>query len=306
MMDFLLKKKKTILAVSLILVAVSVASISIFGFKLGIDFTSGSLWQIKMTDVDDAEIRDFFNEELGIEEINISIDRAENVYALSFREITEEERQDFLAALREKFGNVEDVEFSTISPSISSELKNKAYLAMTIVLLGISLYIAYVFRNVSEPIKSWKYGLITLITLFHDVAIPAGLFAILGKLQGVAIDINFIVAMLFVMGFSVHDTIVVFDRVRENLSLAKEARKKILLPEIVDTSIKETLARSINTSLTLVLVLIVLFFFGPVGTKMFVLAILVGSVAGAYSSIFFASPLLILADRTNRNPQKQL
>ncbi len=301
MMDFLLKKKKTILVVSLALVAISAAAILIFGFKLGIDFTSGSLWQIKTESVNEEGLRDFFRDELGIEEMNISIDPTENIYALSFREITETERQGFLVRLRERFGNVEDVEFSTISPSISSELKHKAYLAMTFVLVGISLYIAFVFRNVSEPIKSWKYGIITLITLMHDVIIPAGLFAILGKLYGVTIDINFIVAMLFVMGFSVHDTIVVFDRIRENLASAKEERKRIVLQEVVDTSIKETVARSINTSLALVLVLLVLLFLGPVGTKMFVLAILVGSVAGAYSSIFFASPLLIMAERQVKN-----
>ena len=300
MMDFLLKKKKTILVVSIALILISAVSISILGFKLGIDFTSGSLWQVKMQNVSDAELRNYFKEEFDIEEINISIDQAENVYALSFREVTEEERQDMLGALRNKFGEVEDVEFSTISPSISSELKNKAYVAMALVLIGISLYIAYVFRNVSEPIKSWKYGLITLITLAHDVIIPAGLFSVLGKVNGVAIDINFIVAMLFVMGFSVHDTIVVFDRIRENLAGAKEAGRRIILPEIVDTSIKETVVRSVNTSLTLVLVLLVLFFLGPVSTKMFVLAILVGSIAGAYSSIFFASPLLILAERSSR------
>ncbi len=300
MMDFLLKKKKTILVVSIALILISAVSISILGFKLGIDFTSGSLWQVKMQNVSDAELRNYFKEEFDIEEINISIDQAENVYALSFREVTEEERQDMLGALRNKFGEVEDVEFSTISPSISSELKNKAYVAMALVLIGISLYIAYVFRNVSEPIKSWKYGLITLITLAHDVIIPAGLFSVLGKVNGVAIDINFIVAMLFVMGFSVHDTIVVFDRIRENLAGAKEAGRRIILPEIVDTSIKETVVRSVNTSLTLVLVLLVLFFLGPVSTKMFVLAILVGSIAGAYSSIFFASPLLILAERSSK------
>ena len=302
MMDFLLKHSKVILVTSTVLVIISVVSIITFGFSLGIDFTSGSLWQVRMTGVDAGELRTFFADELDIEELNIAIDQSENVYALTLREISEHERQEILTALKTRFGEVEDLDFSTISPSISSELKGKAYTAIALVMIGISLFIAFAFRKVSEPIKSWKYGVITLITLIHDVAIPAGVFVYLGKFAGVAIDINFIVAMLFVMGFSVHDTIVVFDRIRENLLIVKEEKKKQPLSEIVNRSIKETVARSINTSLTLVIILLILFFFGPVSTKMFALAILIGTVAGTYSSIFFASPLLVFAERFSRNP----
>jgi preprotein translocase subunit SecF len=205
--------------------------------------------------------------------------------------------------MREKFGEVEDLDFSTISPSISAELKQKAYIAILLVLIGISLFIAFAFRKVSEPIKSWKYGLITLITLFHDVAIPAGVFVALGYFAGVTVDTNFIVAILFVMGFSVNDTIVVFDRIRENLLIAKEERRREKLKDIVDKSIRETIARSINTSLTLIVVLLAVYFLGPVSTKMFILAILIGAVAGTYSSLFFASPLLLFAEKISRNPQ---
>jgi len=304
MMNFLLKHGKIILITSTVLVIVSVTSIVTFGFNLGIDFTSGSLWQVRMMGVDTDELRVFFADEFGVEELNIAIDQSENIYALTLREISENERQDILTAMKSKFGEVEDLDFSTISPSISSELKGKAYTAIALVMVGISLFIAFAFRKVSEPIKSWKYGIITLITLMHDVAIPAGVFVYLGKFAGVAIDINFIVAMLFVMGFSVHDTIVVFDRIRENLLIIKEEKKRQPLQEIVNRSVKETVARSVNTSLTLVLILLTLLFLGPISTKMFVLAILIGTIAGTYSSIFFASPLLVFAERFSRNPQK--
>ena len=304
MMNFLLKHGKIILITSTVLVIVSVTSIVTFGFNLGIDFTSGSLWQVRMMGVDTDELRVFFADEFGVEELNIAIDQSENIYALTLREISENERQDILTAMKSRLGEVEDLDFSTISPSISSELKGKAYTAIALVMVGISLFIAFAFRKVSEPIKSWKYGIITLITLMHDVAIPAGVFVYLGKFAGVAIDINFIVAMLFVMGFSVHDTIVVFDRIRENLLIIKEEKKRQPLQEIVNRSVKETVARSVNTSLTLVLILLTLLFLGPISTKMFVLAILIGTIAGTYSSIFFASPLLVFAERFSRNPQK--
>ncbi len=153
------------------------------------------------------------------------------------------------------------------------------------------MYIAFAFRKVSYPIKSWKYGIIALITLFHDVIIPAGLLAVLGWRLGIEVDTHFVVALLVVMGFSIHDTIVVFDRIRENLLLQKT---HLDLPIIINNSINQAFVRSINTSLTLILVLLALFFFGPVTLKYFVLTVLVGTTVGTYSSIFVASPLLLL------------
>jgi preprotein translocase subunit SecF len=158
------------------------------------------------------------------------------------------------------------------------------------VLFGISLYIAFAFRKVSKPVSSWKYGMVTLVTLFHDVIMPAGLLAVLGRFKGIEIDTNFIVALLVVMGFSVHDTIVVFDRIRENLTLARG--KAVSLGDIINKSIRETFARSINTSLTLMIVLVALLVFGPPSLFYFILTILVGTLFGTYSSIFVASPLL--------------
>jgi preprotein translocase subunit SecF len=304
----ILKYKNTILIFSFTLILLSVISISVFGFRPGIDFTSGSLWQVKMQKVDDSLLRNFFSSELGVSNINISFDSANQAYTFTLKEITESERQAYLTKLQQKFGNeVESLDFWTISPSVSQELRKKAFWAIGLVLVGISLYIAFAFRKVSEPVRSWKYGLATLFALLHDVLIPAGVFALLGFLAGITVDTNFIVAMLFVMGFSVHDTIVVFDRIRENLLIAKEERKssdRLNLEGIIDKSILETIVRSINTTLTLVIMLVALYFFGPITTKFFILAILIGTIAGTYSSIFVASPLLIFFQKFSRRPQK--
>ncbi len=291
-MKTILRYKKFILIFSSLVVALSITSVMFFGFRLGIDFTSGSLWQIKAPNTTSEDINNFFKSNLGIEDINVSLDSSTGIYTLTFKEISEAQRQTYLNKLQDKFGDgVSSLDFWTISPSVSTELRHKALWAIVLVLVGISLYISFAFRKVSRPIRSWKYGIITLVTLVHDVSIPAGVFAILGTMYGVTIDTNFIVAMLFVMGFSVHDTIVVFDRIRENLLIAKENLKgKFNLEEIIDKSIIETVARSVNTSLTLIIILLTIFFFGPVSTKMFILAILIGTIAGTYSSIFFASP----------------
>jgi preprotein translocase subunit SecF len=286
------------LIISGILVIASVISVIVLGLKPGIDFVGGTLWQIKLTNTDltqtnTEEIKIFFEKEMGVK--NITVFPAEdNSFLIRLPHLTEEEHQQYLRALKDRFSPpqsalVEEIRFESIGPVIGKELRTKAIWAIGLVLLGISLYIAFAFRKVSYPVKSWKYGVITLITLFHDVVIPTGLLAVLGAWQGIELDTNFIVALLVIMGFSVHDTIVVFDRVRENLTLSRNRED---LPAIVNNSVNQTIARSINTSLTLVLVLLALFFFGPVSLKYFVLIILVGTIVGTYSSIFVAASLL--------------
>ncbi|MEX2054264.1 MAG: protein translocase subunit SecF [Candidatus Colwellbacteria bacterium] len=295
MIKTLLKYRNYFLSFSILLVISSMLVISLFGFKLGIDFTSGSLWQIRAPGASTEDIRNFFHNDLSIDEINISFDEQTSIYTLSLKELSDGERKDIAAALQERFGEgTEDLDFWSVSPVVSQELRSKAAWAVVLVLVGISLYITIAFRKVSKPVSSWKYGLITLITLSHDVLLPAGLFALLGYLMGVTVDINFVVALLVVMGFSVHDTIVIFDRIRENLL---EVGDKKSIDEVVDQSIISTMARSINTSLTLILVLVALYLWGPLSLKYFILAILVGTVAGTYSSIFVASPLLVWAGK---------
>lgn len=286
-----IKYKWFFLGISAVLVALSIFAIATFGFKEGVDFTGGSLWQLRM-DATPAEITEFFDKELKLPLSSIAHDKNSGVYSLSFTDITDAERKSNLILVKSKFGeDVEETDFWTVSPSVSAETKNKAFTAIGLVVVGISLFIAYAFRKVSKPVSSWKYGIITLLSLLHDVVIPAGAIALMGYYWGVSIDTNFVVALLVVMGFSVHDTIVVFDRIRENITKARNVN----LNEIINKSINETMRRSINTSLTLIIVLVTLYFLGPVSMKYFVLIMLIGTTAGTYSSIFVASPLLSIA-----------
>lgn len=309
----IIRYRKIFLFISGILVLTSIIVIFVFGLRPGIDFVGGAMWQIRLpqtSDINAIVIKNFFESDLKVK--NVIVFPAENQsFLIRLPHISEGEHQQYLQALNNKFGKgesasdnisdnsrnnlaesafVEELRFEGIGPTIGRELKQKSFWAIAMVLLGISLYIAFAFRKISYPIKSWKYGVIALITLFHDVIIPIGLLSILGWKWGIEMDTNFVVALLVVMGFSIHDTIVVFDRIRENLLLQ---RNRLDLADIINDSINQTLARSINTSLTLVLVLLALFFFGPLTLKYFILTILVGTIIGTYSSIFVASPLLL-------------
>ena len=296
--------RKIFLSIAGVLVLASFLAIAIFGLKPGIDFAGGTMWQIEQktdnlqqtTQVTSDELKNFFQTDLGVKDATIF--PAENGgFMIRLPHISEDAHQQYLSSIKNKFGDTEELSFQNIGPAVGAELKSGAIWAIVMVLLGISLYIAFAFRKVSYPIKSWKYGVITLATLLHDIIIPTGLLAILGKYAGIEIDTNFVVALLVIMGFSVHDTIVVFDRIRENLMFQKG---KFDLAEIINNSVNQTFVRSVNTSLTLILTLLTMFFFGPITLKYFILTILVGVVMGTYSSIFVASPLLLLF-RSNGN-----
>lgn len=281
----IIKYKYIFLIISGTLVLASIASIFVFGFRQGIDFVGGTLWQIKTLATKD-DLR------LLLPPAVISAQPATESFIIRLNEFSESERQHTLNVLKEKFGEAEELRFESIGPSIGGELREKSVRAFIFVLISISLYIAFAFRKVSKPVSSWKYGLITLVTLFHDALIPLGVFSALGYFANVEIDSTFVVAILVVLGFSVHDTIVVFDRIREKIRLQKSANYDF--DELVNRGINETIARSINTSLTLVLVLIAMFLFGAASLQYFILVILIGAVVGTYSSIFVASPLLTL------------
>jgi len=211
------------------------------------------------------------------------------------KDLSEEEHQAILIALSEP-DKLTETRFDSIGPVIGKELAQKSWVAMALVLAMIIFYIAFAFRKVSgglsgigKGVSSFKYGLVAVIALVHDVAIPTGIFAILGRYFGAEIDILFVTALLTILGFSVHDTIVVFDRVRENLQKGIGEN----FENTVGLSVSQTITRSINTSLTVLLVLLALFFFGGETTKYFSLALIVGIIVGTYSSIFLASPLLV-------------
>lgn len=287
--------RKINLGLSLSLFLVSMVALAVFGLKPGIDFTGGSLLEARFTETVPNQV-DASAALAGLKLESLSAQTTgEKGLLLRTKFLTEGEHQDLLAALRAKFENennkVMEISFQTIGPAISSQLKQRTIYAIIAVLLGIIVYIAYTFRRVSKPVASWKYGLSAIIALIHDVCITIGVFAVLGRYFGVEVDIPFVVALLTILGYSVNDTIVVFDRIRENLI----RRSNDDFSGTVNFAINETFARSINTTLTTLLTLAALFFFGGETIKYFSLALLIGIFLGAYSSIFVASPLLVEA-----------
>jgi len=289
-----IKNKKIFFTLSGTLITISAILMIVFGFRQGIDLAGGTNWQIKINGsaVTEKNIKDFLTEAINYPNLIVRREVINNVSGFSVRlpSISESEHQDYFQKLKEQFGEIEELRFESVGASIGHELRAKAFWAGILVLFGISLYVAWAFRKVSRPVSSWKYGIITVVTLFHDIIIPSGFLAFLGWWRGIEIDTNFIVALLVIMGFSVHDTIVVFDRIRENLSIHRSSKKTLF--EVINISIKETFARSVNTSLTLILVLLAMIFWGPSPLFYFILTILTGTVIGTYSSIFIASPLL--------------
>jgi preprotein translocase subunit SecF len=287
-------KRKIWLTISTIAVVVAVASIAIFGFRLGIDFVGGTLWQVEFneSDVTKESLTTTFEETIGAEDFIITEQGGGESFFVRLKEISEDQHQEYKTALESEYGELTELRFETIGASIGREVRSRAITAFVLVLIIISFYIAFVFRKVSKPVNSWKYGLITLVTLFHDAIIPAGLIAFLGTVSSAEVDTNFIVAILVVIGFSVHDTIVVFDRVREHLK--DEKKQHVTFEALVNESVNETFARSLNTSITLVLVLVALLYLGSSTLFYFILTILVGTLVGTYSSIFLASPLLTI------------
>lgn len=288
---FIVKYKKIFLSISLVLVMLSIGSLFVYKLPLGIDFKGGALTEITYTDArPDVEI---INQALAGNEILggvlVQPEGDKNVI-IRTKNLTESERQVLISALNST-GSFTINNYTSIGPSVGKELKNKMITAIVIVSLIVILFIAYAFRGVSYPVKSWKYGIIAIITLLHDIAIPVGVFAILSRIYHAEVDTLFVVALLTVIGLSISDTIVVFDRIRENL----KNKKYPTFPETVGNSLRQVYTRSINTSLTVIIVLVALSIFGPSTTKVFALMMTAGMICGTYSSIFLASPMLVLA-----------
>lgn len=287
-------KRKFFYLISGIFIAASIVAVTLWGLKFGIDFRGGSILEINYPENNRPELSLFYDllKPLKLTDLRISPLGSSGV---SFRfgetdEATHQKTIGFLTGESEKNKTrIEESRFSSIGPTIGVELQQKSIRGIILVLLLISFYIAWTFRQVSKPVHSWRYGLVTLVALFHDLIIPIGLFAYLGHFYGVEIGTNFIVALLVILGFSVHDTIVVFDRIRENL----KRYEHLDFPTIVNQSVKETLARSISTSFTVILTLLALFIWGGAILRYFILALIVGIFSGTYSSIFIASPILV-------------
>ncbi len=276
--------------VSGILLVAGILSLVIFGLKLGIDFKGGTLTEIQFSQT----VPGVYDLQTVLHQggfTDAQIQPAGERSAIIRTGPQEKDQHDKLVkVLVDKYGPVTEQQFTSIGPIIGKELRSQAFVQLILVSLGIIFYIAYAFRKVSKPVSSWRFGMAAIVALLHDLFIVIGAFSILGHFRGIEIDSLFITALLTVLGFSVHDTIVAFDRIRENLRI----RAGQTLPEIINNSINQTLVRSINTSLTVIFVLVALLLFGGATIHNFILALLIGIIAGTYSSIFIASPILIV------------
>lgn len=294
---FVIKYKKFFVGLSVLFVALSIASVALFGLKLGIDFKGGSSLDLNYP-VARPEIADVKAALVNAGFGDASVQPAgTNGIAIKSRTLTEVERATVvsLASLGGK-SQVEQKSFTTIGPSVGHELKKKAIASIVLVLIAIILFVAYVFRKVSYPVSSWKYGFVVIVALVHDIIIPTGVFALLGHFYGIEVDTLFIVALLTTLGLSVMDTIVVFDRIRENI-ISKSTK---VFSDLVGESLSQTFGRSINTSLVVLLMVLSLAFFGPASTKLFSVVLAVGMFFGTYSSIFLASPLLVMVEGSQK------
>ncbi len=284
-----LKYSKIYFILSGILILASLSSIFIFGLEPGIDFTGGSILEMEYQNErpDNQTVREKL---AGFDLGEISIQPAdEKGLILRMKEVSEEVHQGIAASLTEE-NEAQELRFESIGPVVGRELREKTVIVIVLSLLAILFYIAVAFRKLSFPAKSWQYGFVSLAALFHDALIPMGIFSVLGRFYGIQITIPVIVALLTVLGYSINNTVVVFDRIRENL--LKRAGNNY--ENTVNISLNQTLARSISTSLTTLLVLLAIFFFGGETLKYFSLMLILGIIAGTYSSFLLTSPLLVV------------
>ncbi len=314
----IIQKRKIWLSVSSVFVSLSIVLLFMYGLNFGIDFTGGSLLEVRFLenrpsigDVQDA-VSPLNLESLIVQPVG------EDGMILRFQEIHEDTHQEILGLLNDltsgetsepdvvfendgaieietSISNVDELRFDAVGPSIGKELRKNSISTIVVVLIFIVAYIAWAFRGVSKPVVSWKYGLTAIIALFHDVILTLGVFAVLGEFYGVEINAPFVAAILTVLGYSVNDTIVVFDRVRENLPRSSDD-----FENTVNMSVNSTIKRSINTSVTTLLVLGSILFLGGETIRSFVLALSIGVFVGTYSSIFLASPILVVWERLKK------
>lgn len=275
-----------------LILAFGIISLLAFGLKLGIDFTGGSMVEIKFKQSFDLEkVKEALSAQ-GIE--GYQLQATENFGLIIKTKPLEKSEYDALAeSIKLIAGDFEESQFESIGPVVGKELKAKAIYQLVFVSFGILFYIGYAFRKIAKPASSWKFGLAAVVALFHDLLFVLGVFSLLGRFKGVEVDSMFVTAVLTVLGFSVHDTIVVFDRIRENLKVYAGQGIEF----VINHSIAQTIVRSLNTSLTVLFVLLALLLFGGETIKYFILALFIGIVVGTYSSIFIASPMLMLMQR---------
>jgi preprotein translocase subunit SecF len=295
---FIVRNRKVFYSLSIILIAVSLAALFVWGLKPGIDLRGGSIIEVEYaaSSTPDVMVVRAALDKLALGEYSVRPTGAAGLLVRT-EELDQTNHDKVLAALSANGVNkLEEKRFNSVGPVLGEEALQKSWISIIIVLLCIVLFITFAFRRVSRPVSSWKYGIIAIIGLAHNIVITAGAFAIFGHYFGFEIDTLFVTALLVILGFSIHDTIVVFDRIRENLGHANSVDKQGF-ETIVGESINQTFVRSINTSLTTLVSVAALYVFGPESTKHFSLALMIGIAAGTYSSIFLCSPMLVTVNK---------
>ncbi len=286
------KNRKLWFTISGILVGLSILATVFFGFRLGLDFTGGARWTVHFheTPMERAKVTDFFSHlDLITQEPQIQTAEGGD-FLITIESMSDESLQKISDRMYEEVGAFDQISYRKVDSTIGQSFKKKAVYAIFMALLGIILFVAFAFRKIPKSVNPWRFGAVAIIALFHDILIILGVFTVLGALSGVELDLAFITALLATLGFSVNDTIVILDRVRENLRVQKVNET---FEDSIEISVQQTLARSINTSLSTLLPLLALLFFGASSIFYFVLALAIGITVGTYSSIFLAAPLLV-------------
>ena len=298
---FVINNRKIFFAISGLLVLASIVAIVLWGVKPSVDFTGGSIIEVRFaSSTPDTAAVETTLAEAGFP--NSLVRMTDTGLSIRTRALVEGDSDAIVTALSNVAGSTTIDRLSSVGPTVGEELRRKTLIAIVLSVLMIIFYIAFTFRKVSKPISSWMYGLVAITTLLHDIIIPTGVFAVLGHYAGLEADTLFVVALLTILGISINDTIVVFDRIRENLSREGDKAGEHFA-ETVGKSLEQTYTRSFNTSFTVILVLLILFFLGGPTIHSFMLTLLVGQIAGTYSSIFIASPLLVVL--ANRKLKKE-
>ncbi|MCD6283651.1 protein translocase subunit SecF [bacterium] len=277
--------------ISILLILVSLVVLIFWGLRLGIDFTGGSLLEVEFKN--ERPSNDVINKKIKeVNDIGNVVIQAtgERGIILRFKHIGENTHKEILDKLNTLGGGVVQKRFETIGPVIGKELRTKALYSIILSLFAIIIYIAWAFRKVSRPVPSWKYGSVAIIALFHDILITCGIFSIFCHFYRIEVGLPFVAALLTILGYSVNNTIVIFDRIRENLSKCSWDN----FGDLTDKSIKESITRCINTALTTLFVLFAVFLLGGASIEYFVLSLIIGIIVGTYSSIFITAPLVVI------------
>lgn len=300
----IIAKKNIYFAISILVMIPGIIALMLWGLHLSIDFTGGSRLSYQIPNEKPEVVKNTIESNAKLVGATI-IGKVQvgsgDTYAFRTKPLVQQQHQNMVKLITSKYPSAREISYETVGPIVGGETTVNAFKSVLIASILIVIYVAFSFRNVPKPASSWRFGICTVTALIHDVIVVVGIFAILGHFYGVEIDSLFITAVLTVIGFSVHDTIVVFDRIRENL------RKMGNVPfgEVVNESIVQTMNRSLNTSLTTLLVLFALFLFGGESIKWFVVALLIGILSGTYSSIFNAAPLLVAWEEWTRNKRSK-